>query len=143
MQRALTAYCRSGGKLLVSGAYVSRDMNGTQGNREFIQNILKYRYGNTLETTGNSIAIQGMGRTVSIPRLPNEQACPVTAPDCIAPTSTAFAAMTYSAGNASAAVAYKGNDYRTFIMGFPFESIKEEADRTAIMASVLRFLTAD
>lgn len=143
MQRALTAYCRSGGKLLVSGAYVGRDMNGTQGNREFIQNILKYRYGNTLETTGNSISIQGMGRTVSIPRLPNEQAYSVTAPDCIAPTATAFAAMTYSAGNASAAVAYKGSDYRTFIMGFPFESIKEEADRTAIMASVLRFLTAD
>lgn len=143
MQRVLTSYCQSGGKLLVSGAYVGSDMNSTQGNREFIQNILKYRYGNTLETTGNSIAIQGMGRTVSIPRLPNEQACPVTAPDCIAPTSTAFAAMTYSAGNASAAVAYKGNDYRTFIMGFPFESIKEEADRTAIMASVLRFLTAD
>ena len=51
--------------------------------------------------------------------------------------------MTYSAGNASAAVAYKGNDYRTFVMGFPFESIKEEASRTAIMASILRFFNAD
>ena len=49
--------------------------------------------------------------------------------------------MTYANGNQSAAVAYQGNDYRTFVMAFPFESIREEADRTAIMASVLQFLS--
>lgn len=139
MQRALTSYCQSGGSLLISGAYVGSDMT-TQGNREFIQNTLKYRYGNSLQTAENNIAIQGLGRTVRIPRLPNEQAYPVTAPDCILPMSPAFSVMTYANGNASAAVAYKGNDYRTFVMGFPFESIQAEADRTAIMASALQFL---
>lgn len=141
MQRALTSYCQSGGSLLISGAYVGSDMNNTQGNREFIQNILKYRYGNSLQTTEDNISIQGLGRTVRIPRLPNEQAYPVTAPDCILPASTAFPVMTYTNGNASAAVAYKGNDYRTFVMGFPFESVQTEADRTSIMASVLQFLS--
>lgn len=48
MQRILTSYCRSGGSLLVSGAYTGSDMNSSQGDREFIRNILKYRYGNTL-----------------------------------------------------------------------------------------------
>ena len=139
MQRALTSYCQSGGSLLISGAYVGSDMT-TQGNREFIQNTLKYRYGNSLQTAEDNIAIQGLGRTIRIPRLPNEQAYPVTAPDCILPMSPAFSVMTYANGNASAAVAYKGNDYRTFVMGFPFESIQAEADRTAIMASVLQFL---
>lgn len=141
MQRALTSYCQSGGNLLVSGAYVGSDMNSTQGNREFTQNLLKYRHGNSFQTTDGTIAIQGLGRTIQIPRLPNEQAYPVTAPDCILAMSPAFPVMTYANSNVSAAVAYQGNDYRTFVMGFPFESIKTEADRTAIMASVLQFLS--
>ncbi len=140
MQRVLTAYCLSGGNLLVSGAYVGSDMSLSQGDREFTRDILKYGYGNSLQATGNDIRIQGLGRTFSIPRLPNEQAYPVTAPDCILPVSPAFPAMTYSTGNVSAATAYQGKDYRTFVMGFPFESIEEEADRNAIMASVLQFL---
>lgn len=143
MQRVLTSYCRSGGKLLVSGAYIGSDMNSSQGDREFTRNILKYRHGNTLQTTGKDIAIQGLGCTFSIPRLPNEQAYPVTAPDCILPMETAFPVMIYTDGNLSAATAYRGNDYRTFIMGFPFESIKEETARNTIMASILQFFTAN
>lgn len=143
MQRILTSYCRSGGSLLVSGAYTGSDMNSSQGDREFIRNILKYRYGNTLQKNGKDIAIQGLGHTFSILRLPNEQAYPVTAPDCILPTETAFSVMTYTDGNLSAAIAYRGSDYHTFIMGFPFESIKEETARNTIMASVLQFLTTN
>ena len=96
-------------------------MDNSQGNRDFIQNILKYRYGNSLKTDGDKIAVQGLGRTFTLPRLPNEQDYPVTSPDCILPMSPAFPVMTYATGNASAAVAYQGSDYRTFIMGFPFE----------------------
>ncbi len=140
MQRVLTAYCLSGGNLLVSGAYVGSDMSTSQGDREFTRNLLKYGYGNSLQTTGNDIRVQGLGRTFSIPRLPNEQAYPVTAPDCILPVPPAFPVMTYSTGNVSAATAYQGKDYRTFVMSFPFESIEEEADRNAIMASILQFL---
>ena len=140
MQRVLTAYCLSGGNLLVSGAYVGSDMSTSQGDREFTRNLLKYCYGNSLQATGNDIRVQGLGRTFSIPRLPNEQAYPVTAPDCILPVPPAFPVMTYSTGNVSAATAYQGKDYRTFVMSFPFESIEEEADRNAIMASILQFL---
>ena len=35
MQRILASYCRSGGNLLVSGAYVGSDMDNSQGNRDF------------------------------------------------------------------------------------------------------------
>ena len=143
MQRALTAYCRSGGNLLVSGAYIGSDMNDSQGNREFTQNILKYRFDSSLQVSGEHIGIQGLGRILSIPRLPNERAYPVTTPDCIRPMATAFPVMTYTGRNLPAAVAYKGNDYRTFIMSFPFESIREEAGRTAVMASILHFFSAD
>lgn len=140
MQRALTAYCQSGGSLLVSGAYIGSDMDTSQGNREFTRQILKYSYGNSLQTTGSSITVQGLGRIFNIARLPNERIYAVTSPDCILPTAPAFPVMTYTTGKASAAVAYRGDDYRTFIMGFPFESIGNETDRNAIMASVLQFL---
>lgn len=143
MQERLTSYCRSGGNLLVSGAYVGSDMEHSPGNREFVGNILKYRYEGSLKTDGECIGVQGLGRTFTLPRLPNEESYPVTAPDCLLPTSTAFPVMTYTAGNASAAVAYPGKDYRTFVMGFPFESIREEAVRASVMASILRFFGSD
>ena len=140
MQRALTAYCQSGGNLLVSGSYLGSDMNGSQGDREFTQNILKYAYGQSI-TDNRSGNINGLGRTFSIPRLPNEYAYPVTAPECILPTNTAFPVLTYTSGNQSAAIAYQGN-YRTFVMGFPLESIEQETDRNAVMASILQFFQA-
>lgn len=71
MQRIISSYCQSGGNILVSGAYVGSDMNGTQGNREFTQRVLKYGYQGSL-TDKNSNRINGLGRTISIPRLPNE-----------------------------------------------------------------------
>lgn len=143
MQRALTSYCRSGGNLLVSGAHVGCDMNNSQGDREFTQNMLKYRYGNSLKANGAETTVRGLGRTFTLPAQPNEQGYAVTSPDCLLPATSSFPVMTYASGNTSAAVAYPGKDYRTFVMGFPFESIREEAARNAIMASILHFFTTD
>ena len=137
MQRLITSYCQSGGNLFVSGAYVGSDMSTSQGNREFTEKVLKYGYQESLRDN-RSGQIDGLGRTVSIPRLPNEKMYAVTAPDCIVPVAPAFSVFTYHPGKQSAGIAYRG-DYRTFVMGFPFESIESEADRAAIMAAVLNF----
>ncbi len=139
MQRIMTSYCQSGGNLFVSGAYVGSDMSGTQGNREFTEKILKYGYQSSL-TDKSSNQIKGLGRTITIPRLPNENSYAVPAADCIVPVDTAFPVFTYAPGNQSAGIAYKGN-YRTFVLGFPFESIQSEADRATIMAGILGFFT--
>ena len=139
MQRIMTSYCQSGGNLFVSGAYVGSDMSGTQGNREFTEKILKYGYQGSL-TDKSSNQIKGLGRTITIPRLPNENSYAVPAADCIVPVDTAFPVFTYVPGNQSAGIAYKGN-YRTFVLGFPFESIQSEADRATIMAGILGFFT--
>ena len=139
MQRIITSYCQSGGNLFVSGAYVGSDMSGTQGNREFTEKILKYGYQNSM-TDKSSNRINGLGRTITIPRMPNETSYAVPAPDCIVPVDTAFPVFTYVPGNQSAGIAYKGN-YRTFVLGFPFESIQSEADRATIMAGILGFFT--
>lgn len=139
MQRFITSYCQSGGNLFVSGAYVGSDMSGTRGNREFTEKILKYGYQNSM-TDKSSNRINGLGRTITIPRTPNETSYAVPAPDCIVPVDTAFPVFTYVPGNQSAGIAYKGN-YRTFVLGFPFESIQSEADRATIMAGILGFFT--
>ncbi|MDO4162821.1 MAG: xanthan lyase [Bacteroides sp.] len=141
MQQLLTSYCRSGGNLLVSGAYVGSDMNGTQAERQFTQDVLKYRYEGSLQASTAQLSVQGLGRSFNLPQQPNEQIYMVSSADCLMPVSPAFSSMLYTDGQASSAIAYRGTDYRTFVMGFPFESIGEEADRTAIMASILRFFS--
>ena len=137
MQRILTAYCQSGGNLLVSGSYIGSDMSNSQGNREFTEKILKYGFQGSLKDT-RSGQITGLGRTLQIPRLPNEKAYAVTAPDCIVPVDSAFPVFFYQPGQYSAGIAYKGN-YRVFAMGFPFESIESETDRAIVMAAILKF----
>lgn len=72
MQRLLTAYCQSGGNLLVSGSYIGSDMSNSQGNREFTETVLKYGYQSSLSDT-RSGQISGLGRTIQIPRLLNEK----------------------------------------------------------------------
>ena len=139
MQRAITSYCQSGGNLLVSGAYVGSDMSGTQGNREFTEKILKYGFQGSL-TDQTSGQINGLSRTITIPRQPNEKSYAVSSPDCIVPLSPAFPVFVYAPGNQSAGIAYKG-DYRTFVLGFPFESIQSETDRASIMMGILNFFT--
>ena len=47
--------------------------------------------------------------------------------------------MTY-ADNTSAAVAYKGTDFRTFVMAFPFECIKNREVRNRIMRGIIAYL---
>lgn len=137
MQRLLTAYCQSGGNLFVSGSYIGSDMSNSQGNREFTETVLKYGYQSSLSDT-RSGQISGLGRTIQIPRLPNEKSYAVTAPDCIVPVGSAFPVFAYQPGQRSAGIAYKG-DYRVFAMGFPFESIESETDRATVMAAILKF----
>lgn len=46
--------------------------------------------------------------------------------------------MRYAENNLSAGVAYQG-DYKTLILGFPFEAIRTEAEREAFMRGALTF----
>lgn len=142
MQRALASYCRSGGKLLVSGAYVGSDMQG-EGDQTFINQLLKYDSNGTVRVDSAWLHVNGPGGGYDILRLPNETVYALPSADCLRPLQPAFTAMTYAGSGQSAAVAYRGTDYRTYVMGFPFESIRDAAKRATLMASVLHFLTAE
>jgi hypothetical protein len=62
------------------------------------------------------------------------------APDAIEPSGRqSFTAFRYSENNTSAAVMHRG-EVRSFVMGFPFETIMLQEERDALMKQILDFL---
>jgi hypothetical protein len=136
MQQLITDYCHRGGNILVSGSYIGSNMNSPSA-LGFTENILKYSFGGSMggKTSGT---IYGANTHFTIPCTVNEKTYAVPAPDCLTPVAPAYSTFIYTPGNYSAGIAYKGN-YRTFVLGFPFESIEGVQQRTRIMSAILGF----
>ena len=153
MQEAITAYCNQGGNIIVSGAFVGTDLwdnrlaTPEEADKKFATDVLKYKW-----RVGQA-ALKGKVKSVASP-FPmltgnytyhnelNEESYVVEAPDAIEPASKdAYTVMRYSENNLSAGVAYQGN-YKTYIMGFPFETIRTEAERETLMKAILTFFNS-
>ena len=150
MEQVLTSYCQhKNGNLFISGAYVGTDLwdnrliKSDKADRDFATKVLKYTW-----RTGQA-AIAGKIKSVDSPfqftgnykyyNKPNSESYVVESPDAIEPADrAAFTVFRYSENNLSAGVAFKG-DYKTCVLGFPFESIRSEAGRDRLMKSVLDF----
>ena len=141
MRQLLTGYLQGGGNLLVSGAYIGSDMQGEE-EQQFTREMLKYTCPTFHRTEAITFNVRGLGRTVSVPSWLNSISYPVVSADVIQAEEPAFAAMAYTDNSFSAAVAYQGESYHTFSMGFPLESIMSPADRAAAMTSILQFLVS-
>ena len=136
MRKTLTDYTRRGGALLVSGAYIGTDIMGTEEER-FVSEILKCTYGGQYRAENN--LVNGLGTVIPYYNMLNEEHYAATSADILRPAAPAFTVMQYADGQ-DAAVAYKGRDYRSFTMGFPFECIMDEQKQGAIMRGILNFL---
>ena len=134
----LVAHTAQGGALLVSGAYVGRDMTSEQ-DRAFLASLLKCNYGGTHSDYLERDSIQGLGTTFTFHRQPNSEHYAAQHPDVLLPVEPAYPAMAYS-NLQSACVAYNGNDYRTLTIGFPFECIKSRQMQGVLMRGILAFL---
>lgn len=133
----LTNYTQQGGNLMLSGSYLGSEMN-SPSEMQFTESILKYTNGGSMLgiTTGN---VTGLNNQFTFPIHINEQTYAVPAPDCLLPTGGAYATFVYTPGNYGAGIAYRGKDYRTFILGFPLESIEGAKQRGIIMKAALGF----
>lgn len=141
ISRKLTSYCEHGGKVLISGSYlISNTSSGTPESSATLRDLLKFAPGGSLPA-GGSGSITGTGIRFSIPRSANPESYAVPTPECLLPTDGSFAAFAYNDGNYAAGTAYRGN-YRTFALGFPFESIRGAAERAHIMKAILGFFEA-
>lgn len=150
MQNAIIAYCRTNGNILVSGAYVASDLwdnrivESNDADKEFAMGVLKYKW-----RVGQA-ALNGDIKCVASPFLSingeytyfnelNSESYIVEAPDAVEPaTERAHTILRYSENNISAGIAYKG-EYKTCILGFPFESIRTDEQRDKLMSGILTF----
>ena len=114
------------------------DMNTNIADKTFMQSVLKFDYAYSIENKDIS-HITGLGQSMQIPRHLNELSYTVSQPEVLNPVNGSYPILMYDALSHPAAIAAEGT-YRTFIMGFPFESISSEKARANIMASILHFL---
>lgn len=150
LQNAIAGYCRQGGRILVTGAFIATDLwdreDALEEDKKFATDILHYSW-----RTGQA-SVEGKVKSVASPfkmfekqapefyNVPNEQSYVVESPDGIEPSGEgSYTIFRYAENNLSAGIAYDGQEYKTCILGFPFESIKEERQRDILMKSILNF----
>jgi len=149
LQAKISAYCRQGGNIFVSGAYIGADMWDAPFSREtdkqFTQEILKYRWRTGhAAVTGNvksvrSPIVQFKGEYQFYQQL-NRVFYAVESPDAIEPAGEgSYTVFRYSENNMSAGIAFSG-DYKVCALGFPFEAIQNESERDRLMLNVLVFM---
>ena len=155
LQQAITNYCKAGGNLFVSGAYLGTDLwcNPLSASQKedinFAKDILKYQWRN------DKAAITGKFTTVTSPlsadiltltyaSVPNSSVYAVESPDAIEPAdSCAYTAFRYPENNKSAGVVFGGNatdHWRSIVLAIPFETIMETPRRTKLMQMILNYL---
>lgn len=139
LRNELTRYCNAGGRIFVSGSYIASDMTGSDEERDFIRNTLKYDYGGQVSDL-NEKTVSGSKLMIEIPRTLNEKSYTVPCPDVLIPVSPAFVSFIFKGSKQSAGIAYQGK-YRVLATSFPFEVIPDETHRTQLMGAVLRFLS--
>ncbi len=131
-QNWITRYCRQGGKLMITGAHLNDEKTTA-----FASQTLKYTSGGSMLYSTSNEAM-GTGIRFQFYRTPNEKSYAVPSPASILPVGQAISSFVYTEGNVGAGIAYKG-DYRTFILGFPLESVQRAEDRAHIMAGALQY----
>jgi hypothetical protein len=142
LQSALGSYAKSGGNLFVSGAYVGTDLRDSI-DIAFAKEVLHYRLSTGFASrTGRVLPTRDGSFTdtlaISFATEPTESLYGVEAPDGLTPTDGGVAALRYSDSMTGAGLAWKGSS-RVFVLGFPFETVTEEAQRAILMHEILGF----
>ena len=131
LQQRISDYTQQGGNLMVSGSYLGSILPAS-----IAQNTLKFTHGGSMWgiTKGQ---VFGANTSFTFPTQVNEKSYAVPAPDCLLPTGGAYSTFVYTPGNYGAGIAYKGTDFRTFVLGFPLESIDNAQHRSRMMKAAL------
>ncbi|MCA9235033.1 MAG: N-acetylmuramoyl-L-alanine amidase [Planctomycetales bacterium] len=143
-QTAVSAYLAAGGKLFATGSEIGWDLDQQNNGRSFYNDSLHADY---VSDDANSYSVSGLGGSIFegiAATFDNGQVgYDVNYPDVIAPAAGATAALNYGTGG-TAAIQYTGGaGEQVVLFGFPFESILDAGQRTAIMAQVLAYFSLD
>ena len=148
LQRAITHYTSTGGNIMVSGSYVGSDLShgpdACPADQTFAREVLHYRL------VGQRAARRGTVKTKRSPaRFPmaeyrfntelSSECYAVESPDAIAPVGKgAYTILCYSENGLGAGTAFRG-DYKTIVLGFPFETVTDQQKRDRLMKDALDF----
>lgn len=135
LQKALTAYSAIGGNILVSGACIGSSMQDFPASASFAAKVLKYTSARNLRHYHADV-IRGIDSQFRISSEPDSVFYTLPSTETIIPLGKSYPIYVYDESRHSAATVYKG-DYKTFVLGFPIENIREAADRTRIMRTAL------
>jgi hypothetical protein len=161
LRSAITDFVKNKGGLLVSGAYIASDCRDRiydftvdaatakdelDPERKFTEDVLKTDW-ITNKGGGNGV-VRGVQspykfsstRKYNLFTSPNPWRYWVESPDGFAPQKGAFTVLKYDDSGIGAAVAYKGNDYRSLAIGFPLETLSTQEEINYLMKEALTFL---
>jgi len=152
LQKQLSSFCKSGGNLFISGAYVGTDVfkNSPIDSTDikFARGTLKYFHRTNHAVRNGNVFIPDSIFTTIIKDFTfntsyDQNIYTVEAPDAIEPADPlAYTIFRYRENNMSAAIAYDG-PYKVVIFGFPFETIINHESRNLIMKAVFNFFSTD
>ena len=147
LQSLIEAYCKAGGNLLVSGAYLSAPNSSAAQDTLFLNRVLRCKF------NAEKACLDGKVKFVNFPfkqfekrsfgyaSQPNPNTYTIGAPNSIEPIGEGAATFCrFETSNLSAAVAFSGK-YKLCTFGFPFELIEKEEDRSEVMKDVLNFFS--
>ncbi len=137
LQSRLSTYLQGGGRVLASGAYVGTDMSTA----EETQWLRRYFHASPAgQVRGDALTeTRGLGMQFDFHRTLNADHYAATHADALNAEDGGFAAMLYSNG-LPAATAYNGADSKTFLMGFPLETVTSQTVRRKLMQGIMQFL---
>lgn len=128
--------------------------DGDERSKSFAEEVLKFRWMTHFASAAGEVKMAqnplGVGYNAiplgryTFETTPNEKVYSVESPDGLVPVGpNAWTIFRYADNNISAGVAYKGDDYRCVTLGFPIETLETEEQIDAILADILKFLTAE
>ncbi|HQI44339.1 MAG TPA: xanthan lyase, partial [Dysgonamonadaceae bacterium] len=148
IQEIVTDYCNGGGNILISGAFVGSDFwdnpRATDRDRNWAEQTLKFKLRN-----GNG-AVAGKIKSAASPfasitgnyeyyNTLNSESYAVEHPDAIEPVgNNAYTVFRYAENNRSAGIVFKGEKYRSCVLGFPIEAIKDQHKKNELIGGILK-----
>jgi hypothetical protein len=142
----LELYCNNGGNIILSGAYIGTDSRLHKDNEamNFASGSLGYSWRTSRATNiGRTRITDGWSgsfpATLEFITQPNERIYHTEAPDAIEAEGSASRLLYRYTTNGAGAVVLHSSKHKSFIMGFPFETLASEQQKDHLMKSILQF----
>ncbi|MDD2960764.1 MAG: xanthan lyase [Muribaculaceae bacterium] len=151
IQTALTTYTSNGGNVFVSGAFVATDLwdkkEPVKEDIKFAENVLGYKWRvGQASVTGEAYSVPTIFKDLATGEYKfynelNEDCYAVESPDSLYPSDskTGYTFMRYKENNLVAGIVTSKKGYKTCVLGFPFETIKDGNSRGQLMTQILNF----